>query len=76
MGEYADRCAGEFGCVDEAGVGEFVEQDEIVFADGGGDDAEGSGEAGAEGQRGLRLFCFGEGCLELQMRGERAADEA
>ena len=76
MGKDADGGAGELGGVDETGVGEFVEQDEIIFADGGGDDAESGGEAGAEGECRLRLFGFGKGCLELQMRGECAADQA
>ena len=63
MGENTKGGSGESGSVDEAGVGELVENDGVAFSDEGGDGAERGGVAVGESEGGFGFFCGGESCL-------------
>lgn len=76
MAEHAEACAAEAGGIDEAGMGEAVEDDHIVGAEEGGEGSEGGGVAGGEGEGGGGLFEVGEGGFQMVVRGEGAGDQA
>ena len=66
----------EAGAVDDAGVIELVGEDEVLFAEDGGDGAGVGGEAGLEDDAGLDAF---EGCdllLELHVDAHGSGDGA
>ena len=75
VGENPESRAGQSGGVDEAGVRELVEDDEIRLADDGGDHAERGGEAGGEGERRFRLLGCGKRVFQQLVRRQRPADE-
>ena len=75
MGVSVLVVAGEAGGIHDAGVDEFIHDDNIVFSNQGADGANGGGVAGGEGQRGFGAFEGGEGFVQLVMRSEGAADE-
>ena len=56
-------------------MNEFVENDDVVFAEQRGDGADGGGVAGGKSQRGFRLLEGGERFLQFVQRRERTADE-
>ncbi len=75
MGKDAQFRAGKAGGIHDAGVDEFVEDDDVVLAGERADGADGGGVAGGKGERGLGLLEGGEGGFQFVMRRERAADE-
>ena len=68
--------AGETGGVEEAGVVEFVGNDEVVFAGEGGQDGEVGHETGGEEECGFGFLEACEGGFQFVMDGQRAGDEA
>ena len=61
--------------VHDAGVNQFVNDDDVVLADQGANGAEGGGVAGGKGQRGFGAFEAGERFLQFMKRRERAANQ-
>lgn len=68
--------AGEPGGIDEAGVGELIENDGVVFTDKSRDRSDCGGVSIGEGERGLGFFTGGNSLFELMKEIERAAHEA
>src|SRR5581483_3213260 len=67
--------AREPGRVDDRGVYELVEDDDVILIAQGADRADRGGVTGRERNGGLRVLEGGEGFIELVVRRERAADE-
>src|SRR5437667_4209011 len=65
--KYAQNCAAQFCAIDEGGVTEFVEQDDVIFADYGRDRAERSGVSATETKRGFCSFPFGQHIFQTHM---------
>lgn len=61
--------------VDEGGVGELVEEDEVACLGDGGEQGEVGGVAGAEEEGGFGVFEGGEGVFGFAVWGEVAYDE-
>ena len=74
--EDAEGGAGESRGVDEAGVGEFVEDDGVSFFDDCGDGSKGGGVAVGEGEGGVGFFVVGDLFFELVVWVEAATDES
>ena len=76
VAEDFNFCFGEAGSVDDAGVIEFVGEDEVVLAEDAGDGAGVGGEAGLEDDAGLDSFEGGDLFFELHMDAHGAGDGA
>ncbi len=76
VGEDPDHGLAPARGIDEAGVGELVQNEDIAFAGEGADRPVGRGVPAGEREGGLDVFEAGEALLELQMGAERSADEA
>ncbi len=63
VGEDAKSGTGGSCGIDEAGVGQPVEDDEIAFSDNNGNGGEGGGVARGKGEGGLGVFGCGNGFL-------------
>ena len=63
MWKDAESSIGDAGGIDEAGVGEAVEDDEIAFPSDDGDGGKGGGVAGGKGEGCLGVFRGGDGFL-------------
>ena len=76
MREDAELRAAETSAIDDAGVDELIDDDDVVLVEQGRDGAEGGGVAAGETQRSFGGFECGERFFEFAMRRERAADES
>ena len=76
VAEDLDLGTGEAGAVDDAGVVEFVGEDEVFFAEDAGDGAGVGGEAGLEDDAGLDAFEGGDLFFELHVDAHGAGDGA
>ena len=76
MSENAEFRSTEAGGVDNTGVGEFVQDQDVVLAGEGANGAQGGSVAGGEGERGGSALEGGEKLLEFVVGRERTADEA
>ena len=76
VAEDLDLGAGETGAIDDGGVVQFVRQDEVAFAEDGGDSAGIGGEAGLEDDAGLDVFEAGDLFFELHVDAHGAGDGA
>jgi hypothetical protein len=74
--EDLNFCFGETGAVDDAGVVEFVGEDEVVFAEDAGDGAGVGGEAGLKHDAGFDSFEGGDLFFELHVDVHGAGDGA
>lgn len=74
--EDAEGSAAEAGGINEAGVGEFVEEDDVGGFCDGGENACGGLPACGEDEGGLSLFKLGNCGFELGVRGEGSREEA
>src|ERR1051326_7827783 len=61
--------------IDDAGVDEFVSNDDVLLVEQGANGAEGSGVAGGKTERGFDALEGGQGFLQFVMRRERTANE-
>src|SRR5258708_4489629 len=75
MVEDAELGAGQSGAVHDAGMHQLVENQDVVFAEQGGEGANGGGVTGGEGQRGSGAFESGECFLEFMKRRQRTANQ-
>ena len=75
MIEDAKFCAREFGGVHDAGMNEFIEDEDVVLAHQRGNGAERRGVTGRKGQRGFGAFEGGERFLQFVEWCERTADQ-
>ena len=73
--EALGLAVGHLGAVDDRGVVELVEVDDVAPADQPGDEAEVGGIAGREDEAGFLAQELGEGALELLVEVERAVQE-
>ena len=76
VGVDAHFCSRQPGGIDQAGMSEFVEDDDVGRFEKSLEGAQSSGVSGGEGESGGRAFEVGELLFELVMRGERAAEQA
>ena len=76
VGKDTEGGAAEAGGVDEAGVGEFVEDDGVAATDEGGDGAERGGVTAAEDKGGGFFLPGGEFLLQREDSGAGAGDES
>ena len=76
VAEDFDFGAGEACAVDDAGVVELVGEDEVFFAEDGGDGAGVGGEAGLEDDAGFDAFEGGDLFFELHVDAHGAGDGA
>ncbi len=76
VAEDFDPGAGEARAVDDAGVVELVGEDEVFFAEDGGDGAGVGGEAGLEDDAGFDAFEAGDFFFELHVDAHGAGDGA
>ncbi len=76
VAEDFDLGAGEACAVDDAGVVEFVGEDEVFFAEDAGDGAGVGGEAGLEDDAGFDTFEGGDLFFELHVDAHGAGDGA
>ena len=76
VAEDLDLGAGEAGAVDDGGVVELVRQDEVAFAEDGGDGAGVGGEAGLEDDAGFDVLEAGDLFFELHVDAHGAGDGA
>ena len=76
MGEGAAEGFGIFCGVEQAGVIQFVGDDQVVRAGEGGKDGEVGHETGGEEEGSFGAFEAGEGGFEVVVEGHRAGDEA
>ena len=75
VGKDADFCAAEPGGVHDAGVNQFIENDDVILAEQRADGSDGCGIAGRKTQRGFGAFEAGERFLQFVMRRQRAANQ-
>ncbi len=76
VGENAEGGSRQPGGVKEAGMGETVEQDEIIRAHEGGNDAEGGHVTGGKEKGGFGLLEFGKVVFEGLMKGGMPPEQA
>ena len=76
VAEDFDLGAGEAGAVDDAGVVELVGEDEVFFAEDGGDGAGVGGEAGLEDDAGFDVLEGGDLFFELHVDVHGSGDGA
>ena len=76
VAEDFDFGAGEAGTVNDAGVVELVGEDEVVFAEDGGDGPGVGGESGLEDDAGFDAFEGGDFFFELHMEAHGSGDSA
>ena len=68
--EDAEFGTGQAGAVHERSVDQFVQDDNVVFAEEGADGAQGGGVTGGKTDGSLRAFEAGNGLLQFLVRGE------
>src|SRR5213593_109659 len=73
--EESEFGAGKPRSVDDRGMDELVQNEDVVLADERGDRAEGRGIAGRKSERGFGGLEFSEGRLQFMMGRQRAAEE-
>ena len=76
VAEDFDLGAGEARAVDDAGVVELVGEDEVFFAEDGGDGAGVGGESGLEDDAGLDVLEGGDLFFELHVDAHGSGDGA
>ena len=76
VGEDAKGGAGEPGGIDQAGMGELIDDDGVALADNGRDGAHGGGVAVGESEGGFGFLSVGDFFFESMVEIERSADEA
>ena len=62
--------------IDDAGVDQLIDRDDIIAVEERADDAGGGGITGGKGQRGLGAFEGGQSFLQDMMRSQRTAQQA
>ena len=75
MGEDAHFCAAKPRSIHNAGVNEFVENNDVVFAEQCADGSKRRGIAGRESERGFGVFEGGKRFLKFVMRRQRTANQ-
>ena len=75
MRENAEFCAAQFCGIDNRGVNQFVDDDDVVFVGERANRSERGGVTGGKNQRGFGLFELSERLLEFVVRRERAANQ-
>ena len=75
MVEDAEFRPGETSGIDDAGMDELIQDDNVAFARKGADGSQGGGVTGGEAQRGLGAFEGRQRLLQLVVGRQRTADE-
>ncbi len=76
VGKNAKFGAGKSGGIDDAGMHQFVEDDDIVRPHQGANGSQRRGIAGGKNQGGRGVLKAGEGGFQFMVWSERAANEA
>jgi hypothetical protein len=74
--EYANDCAGELGTVDQAGVAEFVENDDVVPTAKRPECSDCGGVTAGEDERSFGVLERSEAFLQAEMGGQGATDQS
>ena len=75
VGEDAQFGAGKPRGIHDAGVNQFINDDDVILAEQGADGADGRGIAGGKYQRGFGAFECGQRFFQFMKRRQRAANQ-